>query len=180
MQSASNWLLLAVCKKLKMFFEKPFFFHDETNFWTFWEVLLFQLHPSTNFYILRFLQNQIFFEKYFYFIYYNQFLKVSRSLAFSVAFYGKFATFSLCLKKLNFFFSKNPPYCSIKKPNFWTFWIFSISQCHCRANLLLLAILKQSRNFSKTYLFFQQKTLIFERLRETYYIGCFLQRNCCL
>ena len=93
-QSTSNWLPLAVSKKTQDFFWKTIFFQDETNFSTFWEILPFQLHPITNFYLWRFLQNQFIFKKPIYFIYYNQFLKVSRSLTFLVAFYRKFATFS--------------------------------------------------------------------------------------
>ena len=48
-----------------------------------------------------------FFEKPIYFNFYNQILKVSRSLTFSVEFYRKFATFSsFFLGKSNFSFQK--------------------------------------------------------------------------
>ena len=93
-------------------------------------------------------------------------MKDWRSLAFSVAFYDKFATFSSSSKKIKFFFSKNPPYFSGKKPKIRTFWKFSISQCHCRANLLLLLILKQPRFLSKTHLFFFNKKSKSRTFRE--------------
>ena len=119
-QSTSNWLLLAVSKKTQDFFWKTIFFKTKPIFQRFeksyhFSCILQQIFIFGDLYKIKF-----FFEKPIYFFEYNQILKVSWSLAFSVAFYGKFATFSNFSEKKQIF-SKNPPYFFIKKPKIWTF-----------------------------------------------------------
>ena len=110
-------------KNSRSFFENSFFFQGETTFLTLWEPLLIQLHPTTNFLSLAFYKNSIVLSKNPYtFLKKKQNLNVSRGPTFSVAFYRKFATFSDFLKKKQIFFSKNPPYFSIKKPKLRMFW----------------------------------------------------------
>ena len=168
LQSASNWLLLAVSKKTQDIFWATNFFSRRNQFLNVLRSLTNSVASYNKFLSLAISTKSISFRKTLIFYFFNQILKVSRSLAFSVAFYGKFATFSNFSKKIKFFFSKNPPYFSGKKPKTWTFWKFSISQCHCGANLLLLLILKQPWILSKTHVFFfSTKNLNLERLEKT-------------
>ena len=108
MQFASNWLLLAVSEKTrdfswktKLFFKKKTFSQRFEKSYYF-NCILQQIFSHGDFYKINF-----FLEKPINFIYYNQILKVLRSLTFSVAFYRKFATFSnFFLEKSNFSFQK--------------------------------------------------------------------------
>ena len=163
-----------------IFFANPYLFFIFTKFWTFWEVVFFQSH-----FTVSLLRSAIFWEKSTFFfrkptIFFHQktwILNVFRIFAFSVAFYWNYATFTVffkqnsCFRRTNFFFAAENlnfltfrgnlliQFFSRKSPNCWTFWEVLLSQCHCSANLLLLATPKQSRILSKTHLyFFQQKT----------------------
>ena len=108
MHSASNWLLLAVSKRTQGLFWKTTFFSRRNQFCQRFETsyyfncILQQIFNFGDFYKIN-----CFFEKPIYFNFYNQILKVSRSLTFSVEFYRKFATFgSFFLGKSNFSFQK--------------------------------------------------------------------------
>ena len=79
---------LAISTKSFFFLENPYIFFTITNFWSFWEVLLFQsgctasLPQSATFFWKK---SQFLFKKHIYFIHWNQFLNVLRSLTISVA-----------------------------------------------------------------------------------------------
>ncbi len=131
MLSASNWLLLAVCKKTQSFFsEKPnFFFQEETTSSTFWEILLTQLHPTTNFLSLAVFAKVFFFQKKKQNILLKKkyFLIVSRILTHSVALYSKFATFSNFSLKKNFV--RNEPIYFLKPQIFGRFEASYLLNC---------------------------------------------------
>ena len=110
-------------EKIQYFFSKnPSIFLKKSQFWTFWEILLFQSHFTANLLPLAILKKiNIFFRKtHLFFLKKTQFLNVLRNFTVSVAFYGKFATFS-DFEKIQYFFSQNPSN-SLKKPIFWAFW----------------------------------------------------------
>ena len=134
----------------------------------FWELLLFQLHPTTNILTLKISAKSFFFKKNHIFFYYYQILNVLRCLTFWVAFYCNVATFSNFLNKINFF-SWNPPFFSIKQPIFWTFWEILLFQSHSTTIMIqLLFFLNKTVSFQGTTHFFAAKNLNFERLEKTY------------
>ena len=92
----ANLLPLAFFKKLTIFLRKTnLFFQEGSNFSTFWGILRIQLQPTRiSLFLAVFKGMTIFLEKPIYFIYQEQVLNVLRSLTFSVAVYGKFATCS--------------------------------------------------------------------------------------
>ncbi len=87
LHSASNWLPLAVCKKVQyIFFEKPIvFFQEEATFPTLWEILLIQLHPTTFIFIFSgFWKSQFFFQKtHIFYLKKPNFKRFEKSYSFS-------------------------------------------------------------------------------------------------
>ena len=129
------------------FFEKPiYFFFKKPNFWTFWEILLFQSDFTASLLPLAILKKFIIFFRESHLFYWKkaQFLIVLRKFTISVAFYGKFATFS-DFERIQSFFEK--PINFFIKPNLWTFWEILLFQSHFLANLLPLAILEKFQYF---------------------------------
>ena len=92
----ANLLPLAFFKKLTIFLRKTnLFFQEGSNFSTFWGILRIQLQPTRiSLFLAVFKGMTIFLEKPIYFIYQEQVLNVLRSVTFSVAIYGKIASFS--------------------------------------------------------------------------------------
>ena len=98
--STAKLLPSAIFQKNHIFLPKnTYILFNKTKFWTFWEVLLFESHFTANLLpYANFRKNHGFFSKYPSFFQqrpFFDFLNVLRSLTFSVAFYGKFATFSI-------------------------------------------------------------------------------------
>ena len=122
MHSKANLLPLSVFKKLRFFLRKTNLFPQEgANFSTFWEILLIQLQPETTFTSLAvFKKITIFFRKTHKFHLKKKFLNVLRSLTFSVAFYGKIASFS-AFEKNQVFFGKTHRFFFQTKATFWRF-----------------------------------------------------------
>ena len=158
LHSASNSLLFGgfFKEKLKIFFSKnQSFFQEETTFLTFWETLLFQLHLITNFYLWRFFEKSLLFFRKTYTIYllkpiFERFERsyLSNRILPQVCFVQRFFVKIHCL------FSKHPPYFSIKKPKFRTFWELLLIQSHSKAFLLRLMIfIKKTVFFWKTHRF---------------------------
>ena len=81
-------------------------------------------------------------------------MNVLRSLIFSVALCGKFATFSI-LKKNKLFSQKNHSLFFKRKPNFLTFWEHLLIQSHSTAKLAIFSSFfrKKPTNFFKTTFF---------------------------
>ena len=118
----ANLLPSAVFKKLTIFLRKTnLFFQEGSNFSTFRGILRIQLQPKTiSLSLAVFKGITIFLEKPIYFIYQEQVLNVLRSVTFSVAIYGKIASFSNFGKIQGF--SGKPIYFSFKeKPIFESF-----------------------------------------------------------
>ena len=145
---------------------KPFIFLSaKANYWTFWEVFLFQSHLTANLLLLAILKKfKNSSEKPIYFSFKeNLILERLRSLTkhysenlLPVAFFQ------------NFSFLFENPICSLwkKDPNFPLFWETLPIQSRSTANLLLLAILKTLQIFSrKTQLFVKSPN--FERFRKS-------------
>ena len=151
---------LAIFKENSHIFRKTHlvFFIKKPKISTFWEISLIKLPPTASlrpFAVSKklktfFSRKQSFFSKRI------QFLNTSRNLNISVAFYSKFATFSIFWKKSHVF-SKNT-YVLFIKTKFWTFWGVLLIQSHFTANLLLLAVLKKFKYSSEKpiYFFFRQ------------------------
>ena len=104
--------------------------------WTFWEILNFQSHITTILLSIAIFKNWFFSGKtHLIFFSKNQILNVLRTFTISVAFYGKFATFT---DFKIFFFQKIHRFLGKK----WTFWEIVTFQSHSTTVLLSLAILK--------------------------------------
>ena len=80
----------------KSFSENQFVFTKQPKTWTFWDILLFQSHSTSNLLLLELSRNgKINFEKPIYFLWEKkQTLNVLRKLSFFAAFYVKLANFS--------------------------------------------------------------------------------------
>ena len=136
-------------KNSRFFFSKnQSFFQEETTFLTLWETLLFQLHLITNFYLWRFFEKSLLFFRKTYKIYLSKpiFERFERSYLSNrilpqVCFVQRFFVKIHCL------FSKHPPYFSIKKPKFRTFWEILLIQSHSKAFLLRLMIFYKKKQF---------------------------------
>ena len=141
-------------KNSKFFFEKPVFFsQEEAILSTFSEILLNQLHPTTNFLSLAVFKKVNLFKKIHIFYIKKPNFEHFEKFIHSVAMYKKFATFSnFSLKKV---FVRNEPIYVLKAPKFWTFWRFLLVQLHFSASLPHSAILKKNPQiFQKSHLFF--------------------------
>ena len=90
-QCTASLVPLAVSKKLRIFLRKTnLCFQEGANFSTFWEILLIQLQPKTNFHRWRFSKkSQILFESPIYFIKKNKFWMFSEVLLFQSHFTAK-------------------------------------------------------------------------------------------
>ena len=79
----------------KSFSENQFNFTKQTKTWTFWDILLFQSHSTSNLLLLKLSRYaKIVFEKPIFLWEKKQILNVLRKLTFSAAFYNKVAYFS--------------------------------------------------------------------------------------
>ena len=144
MHSTETLLPLANFKKLRIFPQKTnLFFQEGVNFSTFWEFLLIQLQPNTNFSSLAVFWKIIFFsknpcisfDKTKFWTFWEVILFQSHSSANFLPL-AKFCRNKISFRKnLNFFFKKTP--------TFWSFWEVLLFQSHCSANLLHLAIYKK-------------------------------------
>ena len=137
-----------------MFFEKPIFFsQEETTLSTFSEILLNQLHPTTNFLSLAVFKKVNLFQKTHIFYIKKSNFEPFEKFIHSVAMYSEFATFSnFSLKKVSV---RNEPIFFFKAPDFWTFWRFLHVQLHFSASLPHSAIFKKNpKIFRKTSSFF--------------------------
>ena len=137
-------------KTQDLFSEIQSFFQEETTFLTFWETLLFQLHPITKFLSVAFFwTSPLFFRKtHTFYLLKSNFERFEWSYFFScilppVCYVQRF------FEKIQYLFSKNPPNFSVKKPKVRTFRELQLIQSHSTAFLLKL-------------LFFFKKTIFFE------------------
>ena len=153
-------------EKIQNFVSKnPSIFLKKIKLWTFSEILLLRSHFASNLLPSAiskkfnvFLKNpSIFFKK-------TQTLNVLRNFIISVAFYGKFASFS-DFEKIQYFFSKNQSI-FLKKPKFWTLWENLPFESHFTANLLPWRFWKNSDFFSKNPFIFFKKTQTLNVLRN--------------
>ena len=83
-------------------------------------------------------------------------MNVLRSLTFSVALWGKFATFSH-FKKIQELFWKTHLFFCETKTSFWTFWEILFIHSHSSVNLLPVAIFQTLVFFRKSHLFFVKR-----------------------
>ena len=83
-------------------------------------------------------------------------MNVLRSLTFSVALCGRFATFS-DFEEIQEFVWKAHLFLCETKGNFWTFWEFLFIHSHSSVNLLPVAFFKILVFFRKSHLFFVKK-----------------------
>ena len=114
--SASYWLLSAICKNTQIyFFEKPIFFsQEEAILSTFSEIVLNQLHPTTNFLSLAVFKKVNLFQKIHIFYIKKPNFEHFEKFFHSVAMYNKFATYSnFSLKKV---FVRNEPIYVFQSP----------------------------------------------------------------
>ena len=141
-------------KPIHFFKEKqPFFERFEKSYY-------FSCILQKSLYFWRFLQ-KFFFRKIHILYLILPILNVSRGPIFSVAFHRKFARFSDFFQKKSIFFSKNPPYFSIKKHKFWRFFgIFTIS-VEIYWNYATFAVFLSKTVMSEKPIFFAAKNLIF-------------------
>ena len=156
--SEANLLLFRFFIEITFFSKKPsIFLSAKANYWTFWEVFIFQSHLTANLLLLAFFKKfKIFFEKPIFFPKNSpNFLTALRNLTCSVAFYSKFATFTVFSNKT--LFSKTHIF-SVKKNRFWRLWEIGFFQSHFTANLLVSEVFLKKNSFPKTHLFFSRKT----------------------
>ena len=103
--SVAFWSKIAAlsifCKNQGFFRKAHLIFPNRSHLLNVWEVFLFQSHLTENLLLLAFFKKfKIFFEKPICFPKNSpNFLNVLRNLTCSVAFYSKFATFTVCLSK---------------------------------------------------------------------------------
>ena len=83
-------------------------------------------------------------------------MNVLRSLTFSVALWGKFATFSP-FKKIQELFWKTHLFFCETKTSFWTFWEILFIHSHSSVNLLPVAVFQSLVFFRKSHLFFVKR-----------------------
>ena len=112
----------------KSFSENQFVFTKQSRTWTFWDILLFQSHSTSNLLLLELSRNvKNNFEKPIYFLWEKkQILNVLRKLTFFAAFYVKFANFGDFWKTQIFSQIRSSFFMKLKKKEFWTFWEFSL------------------------------------------------------
>ena len=152
--------------KLKSFSEQPILFSKSLFFVTCWEISLIQSHFTANLLFLTILKKIIFFLKTY--LFFSKKLKLER--------FEKTYLFGRILQQICYlyhflknriFFSKKPIQFLKKTPNFRKFWEFLLFQWPCSVTLLLLAILKKPRIFSKTQsIFFSKENQFLNVLRN--------------
>ena len=97
--STSNWLFSTVFKKFKFFFRKKRLLFWIAQCFNVLKNLLFRWHSTSNLLPSPFFENfKVFFGKPIFFFAKTQILNVLSELPISVAFCGKFFTFSRCWK----------------------------------------------------------------------------------
>ena len=163
------------------------FLIKKPKFVTFWEILLFELHPTANLLPLAvFKKLKIFLEKPIFFSKVSQVSNVLRYLTNSVAFYSKFATFGIFVRKSQFlfekhnnlykykninitnwlllavfkktqFFFKKPIFFFQEEATFLTLWEILLIQLHPTTNFLSLAVFKKVNLFQKIHIFYIKK-----------------------
>ena len=104
-----NLVPLAILKKFQAFFsENPSIFFKKTNFWTFWEILLFQSHFTANLLPLAILKKfKLFFRKtHLFFCKKTNFWMFWKILLFQSHFTAKLLPLAI-LKKFKIFFRKS-------------------------------------------------------------------------
>ena len=179
--SYNNIFNLAISTKSIFFLENPYIFFTITNFWTFWEVLLFQsgctasLPRSATFFWKK---SQFLFKKHIYFIHWNQFLNVLRSLTISVASSKKIFNFGDFYKIIFSFekpikFNQNYQILNVSRG-----LIFSVAFYRKFAGFS--NFLKKSIFFRKTHHTFASKNINFERFHNFYYFSRILLKLCYL
>ena len=136
---------------MKIFFQTTLFFRNYPKNRTFWEVLLFQSHYTTNLLLLPIFILFIFFQKIPHFL--RKKWKFWEIAIFAEKSHSTATLLSLAMLKNSCFFWKTSSSFSIKV-NFGTFWELLLILSHSTANLLCLAILKNS-------CFFLEKQLVF-------------------
>ena len=100
---SDKYAIISKIQKLKSFFQKTLFFRNYPKIRTFWEVLLFQSHYTTNLLLLPIFKIFIFFKKSVTFL--RKKMNVLRNPKLSVAFFDIFAIF--CdFQNLMFFLEK--------------------------------------------------------------------------
>ncbi len=101
-------------------------------------------------------------------------MNVFRSLTFSVAFYGKVASFSN-FGKIQEFFGKTHLIFFRRKASFWLFWELLLIPSHSGVNLLPVEFFK-NWFFSKNPSFFEQKPEFSILLRNPTYSVAFYRK----
>ena len=138
-------------------FQKILFFQKMHHFlrkkWTFWEIVIFPPHSTTNFLILANSKKLEFSAKPNYFFYRIELLNVLRVFTVSVAFFCIFATFSKFSKTGKI--SKNP-FLFHNKPKIWTCLEVVLFRSHSTVIYYIYQFLKNWKKTPKTQLCFKK------------------------
>ena len=153
---SDKYAIISKIQKLKSFFQKTLFFRNYPKIRTFWEVLLFQSHYTTNLLLLPIFKIFIFFKKSVTFLRKKwTFWEILNFQSHSSTFLLSFAIF----KTWCFFWKNSSNFFS--KIKFWTFWKLLLFLSLSKANLLLLPIFKLLF-FSKIHQFLGKKWTFWE------------------
>ncbi len=143
-----------------VFLKKRDFVQENPNSWTFWEILLFQLH-STGKFITSVISklSTVFFKKHLFVFEKTQFLKVLSKFTLSVALSSMFATFSNSTKIQDFF--EKGFYFSFKKTSHMNVFSFFTNWFAFYRKFALFSDLKTFKIFSRQPIEFFSKKLNF-------------------
>ena len=174
-------ILLTVSKYIQILLENSFNLFITGKIWTFWEILLFQLHYTSNLlppaifdkFKIFFSKNPSFFQNSSIYLTFLRNLS-NRVAIYRVAFYSKLATINEFWKTETFFGTT----LFWKEPNFRTFWEISLFHLYSASFFL------SSACFKKIKFRFQKKTSVFlhtpnfDLFEKSYCISCILHQIC--
>ena len=146
MLSTAKLLALAVSKKLKIFLWKNPSCSRKSKIWTFWEILLMELHSMINLLPLAVFETSrsFFEEKISFFFQTNANFRMFWEILL-IQLHSTPTLLPLVIFKFFIFFSKNPSVL-FKKIQNWTFWELSKFQLHFSAYLKPVAICLEKKD----------------------------------